>query len=513
MIKKNENFDKLKALKTYDIYLFLNQLTFRQRSIYKKTLTNKSFSVLEKITEISNFDQLLISNNSELEKFKMRRGGNVIYNSQVSIKELMKSQELNFNLSNLYLFRYLPNRLFIQKFSNFLMKHGLKGIAMQIILKFFEILKQAFHILNPIEMLRKFLFVNLVPVIKPKTVGFKVKKVIGITLSIYKRISTSFKLFIKGARSHNVPMAEGFVIEFFNFYKQKTLLQQTNIQILAIISENNLYKAIQVGNNSYLTPEKYYMMENFNKVGIYKFSDLLEIDWENFNDIILYLYDYNLKRKLFRQLCVFEQLRFYSFYYFFLQWVKLQEEESNRNKLNNPIDSDSNDYLKSISDSDDSDDSDDFEDYSMLENYFDDSYYESTLNTQNKIKTSFRKRPSQYVTDPDLSETDINAILLDDEKKKNKSYNETDEDIFSNLTSSQKIESFFYFKEQLIQRLPKDITENLKLTDFIDFYNCKNPNNIDLDITLEQFQNLPLVIKIFTKIKIWDLDEFTLNSL
>ena len=280
-IKKRKIYKFKRVYQLRNIYLFFAKYSVSEREAFSKFFYKKAYSILNTFLDIKFKSQLLL---------QPKKGTK--YN-------FLQFFTTNYKLSNLHFFKSRDTQLFIKKFANFLMIEGKKRTAMKIILKFLEILKRDFHILDVVYLLQRRLFKNLVPVIRPKTVGFINKKVIGIPVPIYKRISTSFKLFIKGARSHRIPIVYGLIVEFFNFYKNNTLLQQTNKKTVSDIMEHSLYKYVQVDRNM-ITPEKFYDRDMRTKQK-FTLKHLFKIDWKNFDKIVLNIYELDLQIKLKRQ--------------------------------------------------------------------------------------------------------------------------------------------------------------------------------------------------------------------
>lgn len=265
------------------VYKFLSKLDFEQQKFFKNLLEQKIKRIIYERNKLKFKDQ---------------------YPINVKKKSYLSIHKLNLKFNNYYLYSYLPNSLFLKKLSNILMIHGVKSIAMKILIKFFEILKLKFNIGDPIRKLRKLIYINLVPVIKSKTIGFKVKKVIGLTVPIYKRINNSIKLYIKGARSHNVPIVFGLIIEFFNLIKNESFLQSYNIKLLNEIETLSLYKYLNITKTQALKTTNV-----FYEKSLINLNDLLNIDWNYVNKLRDNFTDSLLNRQLQKQQYILFKLK------------------------------------------------------------------------------------------------------------------------------------------------------------------------------------------------------------
>jgi hypothetical protein len=292
-VKKNiRAIKRLKSIYSLRrIYLSFSESSKKERDEFRDFFHKKAYDLLSTYIDIRAVNQLLL---------KPKRGRRF---------NLYKFFVDNYQLSNLHYFKNRSIKLFIVKFANLLMRNGEKRTVMKIILKFFEILQRDFSILDSISILQEYLYFNLIPAIKPKTVGFRNKKIIGISLPIYKRISTSFKLFVEGARMHRLPIVYGLIKEFFNFFTGKTLLQQTNKKILGEISEHSLYKYVQIDSDM-ITPEKYYG-NSLSQVTKYPLAKMFLIDWENYDNILTGIYKVDLQKKMLRQNLLVYYLKFH----------------------------------------------------------------------------------------------------------------------------------------------------------------------------------------------------------
>lgn len=251
---------------------------------------------------------------------------NLYKNLQITTERIVNFPTKNFIFNNIfnkrlnlyYLYRNIPNKLFLKKISNILMIHGKRTVAMRLLLKFFEILKLKFKMSDPISFLKFFIFKNLVPVIKSKIVGFKKKKVIGISLSIYKRIGMTLKLFIKGAQLYNYPIILGLLIEFLKLMKKSSYLQITNQKTISDIKTFKLYKFLQIQPNNLLPEQKLLTSFFFKKkrrlIFIKSFKNfsilkLMKVDWLNFDKIIEKLNIQNNINKFTRQNLILKAIK------------------------------------------------------------------------------------------------------------------------------------------------------------------------------------------------------------
>ena len=290
--KPDNSISNKKLIQLKRAYLFLSELSQSQLNDFRNTVNKKKY-------------QLKIHH-----KYVKATSQNIIVSSK---KDIYDNYNFNKGFNSYYLYRDLTNKLFLKKLSNILMIHGKRSVATRIIFKFLEILNLKFKISNPIRLLKYFIFINLVPVIKTKVIGFKTKKVIGISLSIYKRIGMSLKIFIKGAKMYNHPIVLGLLIEFLKFVKKTSFLQLSNKKTLKEIKKNNLYKYLQLNSHSVL-PEKSFLrsiLPKNKKKNLFTLHTLIKINWRNFNNIIYKLKIENFKKIKMRQSLILEKLKLY----------------------------------------------------------------------------------------------------------------------------------------------------------------------------------------------------------
>jgi ribosomal protein S7 len=287
-ISKSKNF----VIQLKKAYLFLSELSQSQLNDFRDTVLKKNYELKSQY------------------KYLKATSQNIIV---FSTKDIYNNHNFNKGFNSYYLYRDLTNKLFLKKLLNILMIHGKRSVATRILFKFFEILKLKFKISNPIRLLKYYIFKNLVPVIQTKVVGFKTQKVVGISLSIFKRIGISLKLFVKGAKMYNHPIVLGLLIEFLKFSKKKTFLQISNKKTLNDIKKNNLYKYLQLNPNSVLPEKKFLnsvLPKNLKK-NLFTLSTLIKINWGNFNTIVYKLKLENSKKIQIRQFLILEQLKSY----------------------------------------------------------------------------------------------------------------------------------------------------------------------------------------------------------
>lgn len=274
-----------KIIEEKHLYFYLASLPVEQRKFL--------YIYLEKISKKDKAEDLI---------FLKNKSKQMVYLSKVNSE---KNRIINENINYLFLFRHLPNSMFLNKLLNLLMYKGKKMIAYNIILNFFEILKLKFHISNPIKLLMHFIYLNLVPIMKTKQVGYKNKKVLGINLTPYKRVSISLKLFVKGARTHQVPIVTGLIMEFFNFLKKSTTLQKFNELTLKEIVANNLHKFLKV-QDSDLMPELTILQNSQ-----VSFQNLYLLEWQDLGYIMFELHKISYAMKLHYQQKILFLLKIY----------------------------------------------------------------------------------------------------------------------------------------------------------------------------------------------------------
>ncbi len=287
-----DDIAKKKLINLKKVYLFLSELSQSQLNDFRSTVIKKKYELKSHYKYVKATTQ------------------NIIVSSN---KDIYENYNFNKSFNSYYLYRDLTNKLFLKKLSNILMIHGKRSVAMRIFFKFFEILKLKYKISDPIRLLKYYIFKNLVPVIQTKLVGFKTQKVVGISLSVFKRIGISLKLFIKGAKMYNHPIVLGLIIEFLKFSKKKTLLQISNKKTLSDIKTNNLYKFLQLDSNSIL-PEKKFLSsilpKKVNK-NLFTLKTLIKINWDKFDSIVYKLKLDNNKQIQKRQFLILEELKSY----------------------------------------------------------------------------------------------------------------------------------------------------------------------------------------------------------
>lgn len=321
-LQELQEIKKNKKKEEYDLKLKKLQELKELQEIKKNKIINSIRPVYFTLSELSEnkrkeFQMIL--------KQKFLSFKNLYKNLQITTERIVNFPTKNFIFNNIfnkrlniyYLYRNIPNKLFLKKFSNILMIHGKRSVAMRLLLKFFEILKLKFKMSDPISFLKFFIFKNLVPVIKSKIVGFKKKKVIGISLSIYKRIGMTLKLFIKGAQLYNHPIILGLLIEFLKLMKKNSYLQITNQKTISDIKTFKLYKFLQIQPNNLLPEQKLLTSFFFKKKRLmfiksfknFSLLKLMKVDWLNFDKIIEKLNIQNNINKFTRQNLILKAIK------------------------------------------------------------------------------------------------------------------------------------------------------------------------------------------------------------
>jgi hypothetical protein len=136
------------------------------------------------------------------------------------------------------------------------MYKGEKYKAEKIVLKSLEILKTDYKILNSLDLFKFLLYKNIISFLRPKVVGFKILKTIGVKLTMYYRLNYSLKLFVKGAKLMNLNMSYSLVCEFLNLMKNCSYLNEYNIQVLANLKMHHLSNVILPKQNLMTTKER-----------------------------------------------------------------------------------------------------------------------------------------------------------------------------------------------------------------------------------------------------------------
>lgn len=224
----------------------------------------------------------------------------------------------NTQLNSISLITYYPYKLMINKLANILMKNGKKNIAFKILFEFFELLKKNLIISNPIPSFMHLLFRNIVPILRGKTIGFRNKKIIGVRLSISKRISITIKTFLKGLQNHKMPASYALLTEYLNLFKGKSYLQAYNKKMLEEIEEHKLFKALKSKHINFRDTtifNKIMLPENesnlVTETSAFNLDTILNIDWENFDKIIYDLKIINLYESLSLQRVILKKLKEY----------------------------------------------------------------------------------------------------------------------------------------------------------------------------------------------------------
>ena len=561
MLKVKQNLSEKKSLEIFKLrkmYFFFNSLSLEQRLYYQNFLVKKASELQNKYKDICDTSQFLVNYKKKIIKeehiTEKKKKNKIIIEKTVKRvhKNLLDTYNLNLELSNIHYFQNRSNNLFLDKFSNLLMKNGEKRSSHKIVLKFLEILHSEFQIMDTVKILRKFIFVNLVPAIRPKTIGFNNKKVVGIPISIYKRIGMSFKLFIKGARSHKVPIVYGLLLEFFKFYSKDTLLQQTNIKTLNDIKVHSLFKYVQIDKN-FITPEKYYM-ETFQNKSKYTFKDLLKIDWKNFDNIILYIKEYNHKKIFLRQFEIITTLKNHLLKKLKLKGDAVEVEKTFPEK--NPIRIiDKNMYnikkvkfykvKKQINKSSILNSYIKYSIYSKLSDIdFENSRkYLQDLNVTTCIGRNFSKKTFISLQNLVVKDNiDIELLVYLDSLKKKSQLNFKDIQTWFLQNKIEKKEEPIYKyvvnHYKYIQKDNKNLKKNIFINYMLSLYNAKklflmfkdeiekrvintsltrieikylyyysNLKNLDLNLKVENFKDIPSIKKIFGKYKVWNLEK------
>lgn len=293
-----------KLFEVRDLYLALSDLTEEQ--LFKL----KTYLLFRGNVENYYRDQRYNKKHFIVYKKRKKNFNKFLFNSQLSTKVL---------------FSYRPYYLMFNKLANLLMKQGKKTIAIKILFKFFELLKQKNLVSNPLASLMYFLFQNIVPVVKGKVIGFKKKKTLGIRLSISKRISITLKTFIKGLLTHKMPAHYALIVEYFNLLRGKSFLHAFNTKMIKDIEDLKLFKAIRNKSLNFKDPvifKKYILPESrgFSQGPNPAFSldNILNIDWKNLDKIIYDLRLINLYEVVDFQKQVLSQLKRYVILKYFL---------------------------------------------------------------------------------------------------------------------------------------------------------------------------------------------------
>jgi ribosomal protein S7 len=237
-VKKQKQIKKKKYIK---FILFLKK--------QKQIIFNMNKENIKKYLEniLINFKNQLQLNDLYDNFYLLRNFENYVKNileNKILNKVLKFNSNFNFDVS--FFLSKPSNLLFFNKMSNLLMLSGNKSKSENILIAFLKRLKFKYKILNPLKILQEKLYVNIVPSIRTRKIGFRNVKTIGINVAQHYRFNKSLKLFIKGAKTHKTSIITGLIIEFFNLLKNKSKLNEYNRSLLKEIEKNRLINNVQI---------------------------------------------------------------------------------------------------------------------------------------------------------------------------------------------------------------------------------------------------------------------------
>jgi ribosomal protein S7 len=232
-------------------------------------------------------------------------------NDNINVNEIFDDNYYNnvtfLNLSSDELNNPIFLNLFL-KLCNTLMYNGKRFIVIKALTKAFSILKN-YGINKPLEDLVFLLYTNLVPIVKSREISRGNKKKIGILLNIYQRISLTIKIFVKGIRTHKMPLHYAIAKEYINLLFSKSYLNIHNQNVLKEIDDFKLLKYLNLSDDTNLTPESIDEIEDNDFV--FSTDNLMNINWLNFDAIIRDLKFIILLEKVFFEAKIFKLLKDY----------------------------------------------------------------------------------------------------------------------------------------------------------------------------------------------------------
>lgn len=453
----------------------------------------------------------------------------------------------NTQLNSMSLITYYPYKLMLNKLANILMKNGKKNIAFKILFEFFELLKKNLIISNPIPSFMHLLFRNIVPILRGKTIGFRNKKIIGVRLSISKRISITIKTFLKGLQNHKMPASYALLTEYLNLFKGKSYLQAYNKKMLEEIEEHKLFKALKSKHINFRDTtifNKIMLPENesnlITETSAFNLDNILNIDWENFDKIIYDLKIINLYESLSLQRVILKKLK----EYVILKYSLHSKTNTKVLSINHNLISKYNlmrkhkrceyDFL--------------LPDY-LLKNKFQKNIKfifvkgqpvaekiltpQEMLNNQNRrAKLLFDKLTwvrlrkiayeSQEVTLQYFYNSPKTYIVADDNNKFNALKRNPDyPKIYINTKKIMdyvyhNFNNFHYFPcfiSELERRLDKTIFNNLSEEDLLCLFMGYNPKLINLSLDKKYFRDIPKIMRSFKRANVWSLDAKTKKTM
>lgn len=453
----------------------------------------------------------------------------------------------NTQLNSLSLLTYYPYKLMLNKLANILMKNGKKNIAFKILFEFFELLKKNLIISNPIPIFIHLLFRNIVPILRGKTIGFRNKKVIGVRLSISKRISITIKTFIKGLKNHKMPAAYALLTEYLNLFKGSSYLQTYNKKMLEEIEEHKLFKALKSKHINFRDTKvfnKIMLPENesnlITETSAFNLDNILNIDWENFDKIIYDLKIINLYESLSLQRVILKKLK----EYVILKYSLHSKTKTKVLSINHNLIAKYNlirkhkryeyDFMAP--------------DY-LIKNKFQKNIKfifvkgqpvaeklltpQEILNNQNRrAKLLFDKLTwvklrkiayeSQEVTFQYFYNSAKTYIVADDNNKFNAFKRNPDyPKIYINTRKIidyvyKNFNNFHYFPcfiAELERRLDKTIFNNLSEEDLLLLFMGYNPKLINLSLDKKYFRDIPKIMRSFKRANVWSLDSKTKKTM
>lgn len=515
-----------------DLYLTISQLNEYQINKLKKFIKSRF--------ELDTYSRKLNKN--------LKRKYSIIFKGD---KDNTIEFNRPFNYYNLY--SYQSYNLFLNKLANLLMKAGHKTKAFKILLKAFEILKLKLNLINPFIVLLILLFYNLVPIMHVKVTKTRNKKVLGIPISIAKRISITLKVFIKALVNHKMPIVYSFIYEYLSLIKGDSYLHSYNKKVLKDIEDNKLYKFLRLDTKNKkfkvsLTPEITSIQREDKEA--YDLGNILKIDWKNFDRITKDLKIINL-----REICSFQKKVLFIFkVYIILKYTPIDS----LNLFEIPV----SDFLidkyslntkhkvftykflnsaylrkrkKKLKDWDISEnrfklffdkrkphrlmakrllsekelENRRFSYVNLLLNkivarykrkvYFEDKTYEVTLLRGGNFfykRSDYVNKFTYYLINPDYFHLNVNKIMVAKYLKQN----------FLNF------KFFPCFYSELKTRLNMSSNNYLNEEDFLNFFMGKNPNLINLNLKTEHFPDNKKIKKLFKHNDIWRASESNNND-
>jgi len=515
-----------------NLYLTLSELNKEQIHYIRKYIEDrKTFDYIMDLIDKAN-GNININNDNILEENNL---------------ELEIDNYINKNLFNSELNNPVYLLLFI-KLTNILMRNGKRFIVNKYLTKAFDLLYNLEGITNPLELLMDSLYSNLVPIIKSREILIGSKKRIGVLLNIYQRISLTIKIFVKGIRMHNQPLHFAIAKEILNLIFGKSYLNIHNKNMIKEIEQFKLLKYLELPDDTILMPESIKDDESDDNNLVFSSENLINIDWENFDIIILDLKYIILLENIYFEQKIFKLLKDYIILKYYVP--------SSSSIYNVPIENKSLIYKYDLGAK--------HKVFTYI--YFNDNYLDIIKENLDfidltKYKAFFNKETGELINLEELNELEKKEVLqlklqyymfltysnIEDEvegeedlisnfafyknfyknlniegKIKRSKFNfvfweylfnpiylhlEIQNDDIKNFVINNR-QNFHYFPCFIAELMSRnENAQKLSEEEFLLLFMGKNPNLLFLDLKVEDFEDIIPISKLFEKRNIWESQE------